>query len=134
MADLPYFAADILGVTLHQTAGKLVSNEVHQFPFGSWRLELPIKVESDEVGGNEMAFWVTLAKRLNLYLVVRSKESILFVLDEDQLQECERKTRFEGVTVKQRVAEFKPAIRGLYQWKEHAGWRKVGGGGSYVID
>lgn len=121
--DLGFFAADTLGVTLYQVEGALVANEIHQTKLGPWRVELPIDVTSDVPGGAELGFWVTIAKKLRLYVIIRERENWLFVLDEAALKECE-KTGFVGRTTKARVQEIKPAIRGVFHWTG-ASWERV---------
>jgi hypothetical protein len=121
--DLPFFAADTLGVTLYQVGSQLVANETHQVRFGPWRVELPVDVSSDVSGGAELGFWVTLAKRLQLYVIIKERENWLFVLDKDKLKECE-KTGFVGRTVKERVKEIKPAITDVFHWVGN-GWERV---------
>ncbi len=124
--DLAYFAADTLGVTLHQVKDKLVANETHELRFGSWRIEAAIDVESDCMTGTELGFWVTVAKKLKLYVIIKSKESFMFVLDDVKLSELQKEIGFVNQTAKGRVQEFKPAIRGVYHWKDQS-WRKVNG-------
>ena len=82
-------------------------------------------MESDILSGAEVGFWVTLDKSLQAYVVVREKENWLFVLNAVELSECERQTGFEAQTVKERVVEIKPAIRGVFKWTVADGWQKV---------
>lgn len=121
--DLPFFAADTLGVTLYQVDGTMLANEVHQIRLGPWKIDLPVDVMSDVLGATEMGFWVTLAKKLRMYVIIREKENWLFVLDNARLKECE-KTGFVGRTVKARVAEIKPSIAGVFHWTGNA-WERV---------
>lgn len=120
MTDLGYFAADTLNMTLYQIKGQLIAEEIHPLGLGPWRMELPIKVESDILSGTELSFWLTLGKSLHLYLVVREKENWLFVLDRDRLETCELASQ----TAKGRVEDIKPAIRGVFRWKQDV-WMPV---------
>ena len=122
--NLGYFAADTLGVTLYGVDGGLKASEVHQLKMGPWRVDLPIEVQSDILGSTELGFWVTIANRLRLYSIIKEKENWLFVLNEDKLKECGKKTGFAALSVKERVQEFKPAIVAMYRWKDDE-WRRV---------
>lgn len=122
--NLPYFAADTLGVTLHAVRAGLVANEVHEMGWGPWRIELPIDVTSDVMSGHEVGLWVTLAKTLRIYLIIRDKESWLLVLNEQALRECGERTGFASRTVKERILEIKPAVKGVFHWKG-SDWKKV---------
>lgn len=122
--NLPYFAADTLGVTLYSMQSKLVANEVREIRLGPWRIDLPMDVTSDILTNHELGFWVTLAKTLRLYVIVREKENWLFVLNEASLKDCGAKTGFAGQTIKDRVLELKPAITGVFHWKGST-WEQV---------
>lgn len=122
--DLGYFAADTMGVTLYQIKGRLVANEVHQIQMGPWKLDMRVDVESDVLGATELGFWLTLGKTLRLYVVIREKENWLFVLNTDKLRACGEQTGFEGHTIKERILEFKPAIKGVFRWKND-GWEQM---------
>jgi hypothetical protein len=110
---------------------QLVASEVHKVQLGPWRLELPVDVTSDLFAMKELSFWVTLAKRLRLYVIIREKENWLFVLDEALLKECER-TGFVGQTVKARVLEIKPAVKGVFVW-QGSSWNRVQYDGGTVV-
>lgn len=128
--NLAYFSADTLGVTLYQVKAQLIAEEVHPIHVGPWNIDLPVKVESDILSGTEIGFWMIVGKVLNLYAVVREKENWLFVLNTDALQACEAQTRFEADTVKDRILEFKPAIRAVFKWQNDEWIRmKYDGGG-----
>ena len=129
--NLPYFAADTLGVTLYATKTNLVAKEVHEMVMGPWRMELPIDVTSDVVMGHEIGLWVTLAHTLRAYLIIREKESWLLVLNEPLLKECGERTGFASPTVKERVLEIKPAVKGVFHWAGSS-WKKVQYDGSTV--
>lgn len=122
--DLGFFAADTLGVTLYQTKGKLQGGEVRQFKCGPWRFDLDVDVESDVLGAVELGFWVTLAKTIRLYAIIKEKENWIFVLDAAKLKACGAKTGFEALTVKGRMGEIKPAVQAVYRWRD-AGWERV---------
>ena len=121
---LGYFAADTLGVTLYQMRGQLIANEVHQTTLGPWQLDLPIEVDSDIISGVEIGFWVTVGRTLSLYVVVREKENWLFVLNREALAQAERDTRFAATKVVERLKEIKPAIKGVFRWRNDA-WTPV---------
>lgn len=122
--DLGYFAADTLGVTLYQINAQLVATDVRQVQWGPWQIELPVSVTSDILSGREVGFWVTLAKTLRLYIIIRDKENWLFILNATRLQKCGEQTGFAGETTKERIKELKPAIVGVYHW-QGAGWNRV---------
>lgn len=122
--NLPFFAADTLGCTLYAVKGGLVANEVHQMPFGPWRVDLAIDVTSDLMSGTEIGLWVTLGKRLQTYLIVREKESWMLVLDDTLLKECGARTGFGSTTVAERVVEIKPAVKGIFRWAGDS-WSRV---------
>lgn len=123
--DLGFFAADTLGVTLYAVNGGLVANEIHQTRLGPWKIDMAIDVSSDILGPTELGFWVTIAKKLRLYVIIKERENVLFVLDEAVLKECE-KTGFVGQRIKERWKEFKPAIKGVFHWTGHQ-WEQVTG-------
>jgi hypothetical protein len=130
--NLPYYAADTLGVTLYQMKAHLIASEIRQMEWGPWRLDLPLDVRSDVHGATEMGFWVVLNKTLRCYLAVKEQESWLFVLDSTELKAVGKKTGFSGTTAKARTLELKPAIRGVFHWKNNA-WKSIQydwGGGS----
>jgi hypothetical protein len=129
--NLGFFAADTLNMTLYQIQNRLKASEIHQLRLGPWKIEMDIDVESDIITNTELAFWVTIAKTLRLYLIVREKESWLFVLNAAALKKCGAKTGFAGQSSKERVNEFKPAIKGLFRWRDgrwekiqHEGWQE----------
>ena len=122
--NLPFFAADTLGVTLHAVKTGLKASEVHQIELGPWRLDLSIDVDSDLMSGSEVSLWVTLAKSLQLYLIIREKESWLLVLDPAQLERIHAYNGIQSAKVSTRVLELKPAIRGVFLWRG-AGWSRV---------
>lgn len=115
--NLAYFAADTLGVTLYQLQSQLKASEVHQIRFGPWKIETQIDVTSDVMGGTELGFWVTVAKTLRLYVIIRDKENWLYLLNTNALQACGAATGFVGTTTKERTKEFKPAIKAVFRWK-----------------
>lgn len=129
--NLPYLAADTLGVTLHAMKTGLVAKEVHEMALGPWRMELPIDVTSDVIAGHELGLWVTLSQSLRTYLIIREKESWLLVLNEKTLRECGERTGFAAQTVKERVLEIKPAVKGVFHWKSDR-WSSVQYDGSTV--
>ena len=114
--DLGYFAADTLGVTLYQIQSRLVANEVHPIHLGPWNVEMTVDVESDILTGTELSFWVTLAKAVRMYVVIRDKENWLFILNSATLRKCGAKNGFEGSTIKARILEIKPAIVAAFHW------------------
>jgi hypothetical protein len=122
--NLPYFAADTLGVTLHLVKGRLVASEMHPLFMGPWRVDQRIDVESDVMSTTELGFWVTIERTLRLYVVIREKENFLFVLHMTTLKECGQKTGFAGTTVKDRMLEFAPAIKGIFRYEAEK-WTKV---------
>lgn len=124
MMDLGYFAADTLGVTLYQIQSRLVAHEVSKLTLGPWQMDLHIHVESDILSGRELGFWVTLAKSVRLYVIVRDKENWLFILNATRLKKCGEQTGFAGETTKERVKELKPAIAGVFHW-EDGRWSKI---------
>jgi len=124
--NLPYFAADTLGVTLYAVKGGLSATEVYEVALGPWRIDLPIEVTSDVMSGVEIGLWVTLASRLRLYVLVRSHESWMYILSEDALKACGQQTGFAGRTVKARLEEIKPAIKAVFRWKStETGWAQM---------
>lgn len=118
--ELGYFAADTLGVTLHQIKDTLIANEVHPITLGPWRMDLSVEVTSDILTGTELGFWVTLAKRIPLYLIVREKECWLFVLDAQKRKaltleyDPSLEARDRIVT---RAKQLKPTFRAVFKWK-----------------
>jgi len=130
--NLPFFAADTLGCTLYAVKSGLIANEVHQMPFGPWRVDLSIDVTSDLMSGTEIGLWVTLGKRLQTYLIVRDKESWLLVFDDTLLKECGARTGFGSPTVKERVVEVKPAVKGVFLWKGDS-WSRVQYDGTHTM-
>ena len=117
MSDLGFFAADTLGVALYQVKGQLVAHELHTIPWGPWRVELPIHVESDIISGVELGFFVK-AGPLSFYMVVKEKESWLLLL------EGSKPTIGTAVTLKGRMGELTPMIRGIFRWNG-AEWKRV---------
>jgi len=122
--NLGYFAADTLGVTLYQVKDKLQASEVHQLKMGPWRVELPVEVISDVLGGVEFGFWVKIAEKLKLYAIIKEKECWLFVLNEAKLKVCGEQTGFAALTVKERIQEIKPSIVAIYRWRDPE-WQKI---------
>lgn len=114
--NLPYFAADTLGVTLYLVEGRLTTLEPHSIFFGPWQIEVDISVESDVLSPFELGLWVTINDALRLYLVVRDKENLLFVLNTDALRECGKQSGFAATSVGGRLEEIKTAIRGTFRW------------------
>lgn len=123
MSTLGFFSADCLGMTLYQLNGGLVASEVRKLAWGPWKLDMQVDAESDIINGKEVSFWVTLAKKVKLYVVVREKECWLIWLDSKLLKKCE-KTGFAGETLKERIVEFKPAAVAFYQWKKEK-WSEI---------
>lgn len=121
--SLVYFAADMLGMTLYQIDGKLSSSEVRQLKWGPWNVDLQVDAESDIINGKEMTFWVTMAKRLRLYTVVREKECWMFVLDSNQMKKFDKKG-YVGTSLKERLLEFRPAVRAFFRWHKDR-WSEV---------
>jgi hypothetical protein len=122
--NLPYFAADTLGVTLYLIKNRLTASETHPLLLGPWRVDMDVDVQSDIFRATELGFWVILEKTLRLYVIIREKESWLLVLNTRELQKCGEKTGFAGELVKDRIAEIKPAIKGTFRWKNDA-WEHV---------
>lgn len=113
----------MLGMTLYQLNGGLMASELRQLTWGPWKIDLQTDAESDLINGKEMTFWVTLAKKLKMYVVVREKECWLILLDLKILKKC-GKAGFIGETLKERIVEFKPAAIAFYQWKKEK-WSEV---------
>jgi hypothetical protein len=123
-ANLAFYAADTLGVTLYQVKAALKASEMHTIRMGPWRIEMQIDVDSDIVTGTALGLWVTLAKRIRMYLIVREKANWLFVLDEEKLKACGQKTGFASPALEGRVQEFKPALVDSFHWREGTEWTK----------
>lgn len=124
MSNLAFFAADCLGTTLYQLDGKLEASEVRKIMLGAWKIDLSVDVKSDIINGKELTFWATLAKQLQVYVIVREDHCWLLVLDTKELRKCGKKTGFAAETVRERVLEFKPAIRATFQWEKDR-WGRV---------
>lgn len=111
--DLGFFAADTLGVTLYQLRGNLTAHETQQIRLGPWDINVSIHVDSDILSGVELGFWLTIAKTLRCYVVIREKENWLFVLDATAVQPPEK---YVGEGLKERILEIRPAIKGVFRW------------------
>lgn len=122
--NLAFLAADTLGVTLYQVKSQLKASEIHHIKLGAWRIEMQIDAVSDVIQGHEAGFWVTLNKTVHLYVIVRESENWLFVLDSEALKVCGGLSGFVGLTTKDRVLEFKPAIKGVFRWQGQS-WEKI---------
>ena len=122
--DLGYFAADTLGMPLYQIQSRLVGSDVRQMQLGPWQIDMSLQAESDILSGREVGFWLTVAKSIRLYVIIRDKECWLFVLNAAKLKTCGEQTGFSGETTKERIKEVKPAIVGVFHWEESK-WTQV---------
>jgi len=124
--NLAYFVADTLGVTMYQKKDTLIGRDTQQVAWGPWRIGTPITVDSDIIDGRETGLWVSFGL-LKLYLIVREKESWLFLLDPKVLATCKvnQALVIERHATKARVTAFKKAIRGVFNNKNAAGWTQI---------
>lgn len=114
--DLSYVAADVLGMTLHETVdGTLEGNEGHMVMMGPWHAPLPLHAVSDIRTDTEVGLWVTLATTVRLYVVVREHSCWLLVLDAGLL--ARHRADFTATTVIQRVKELKAVMKGVFYWR-----------------
>lgn len=116
MSSMAFFAADMLGMTLYQVDGGLKSSEIHQIKWGPWNVEVLVEAKSDIICGREITFWVTMAKKLRLYVVVRDKECWLMMLDSERMKKCDKKG-YVGETLNSRFLEILPAVSEFYSWR-----------------
>jgi len=116
--DLGYFAADTLGMPLYLIESRLVGTDVRQMQLGPWQVDVPLQAESDIMSGREAGFWLTVAKTIRLYVIIRDKENWVFVLNGAKLKTCGEQTGFAGETTKERIKEVKPAIVGVFHWDD----------------
>lgn len=121
MAQLAFFAADTLGLTLYQMDALLTGAETRVMPLGPWLVDLKQKATSDIITPRELSFWVIYGQ-LQLYLVVREKECYLMVLDAFKMAHVQSTPTLPSVEA--RLTELKPAVCATFHW-DGVEWKKV---------
>ncbi|PWT88697.1 MAG: hypothetical protein C5B54_10190 [Acidobacteria bacterium] len=118
---LGYCAADTLGMILFQVEGRLTGSVIHKLRVGPWQVDLSMQAGSDLLTGKEVTLLVWLAAHLPLYFIIRDAETWILVLDPVAVQGVVLDPRS---TVRQRLTVIKPAIRGIFSWKDKQ-WKQL---------
>ncbi len=131
MSNVQFFSADTLGMVLHPVGNVFKALEIRTLPLGTWDIPLEMDALSDLITPKAMTFWLKAGK-LPLYVVVRDGDAWVLVLGEGALKVCGAKTGFAATTLKGRIQEMLPAIRGVFQWQGDQ-WEEVKYDRSFTI-
>jgi len=124
-SSLPFFAADMLGLTLFAIEDTLEAAEIRNLKVGPWRVPVQMDARKDIATNKELTFWVQIAG-LRLYAIVRETEQFLIVLDAAVVKTCEKETGFKATKLNARIAEIQPAMRTVFKWEQTGGhWKQV---------
>jgi hypothetical protein len=126
MANLHYLAADSLNMPLKFKDSKLWGNERKSFTLGPWNIDIWLHARSDVMGKNECSVWVSVTKRLWLYLMIDTKKGTrLAVFDAKEcgitLDNCET---WGDRTIQGTLDLLGTSVKASYQFKEEMGWTR----------
>jgi hypothetical protein len=123
MANLHYLAADSLNMALKFRDGKIWGNERKSFSLGPWNLDVWLHVRSDVVDKNECGLWVSLTKRLWLYLMIDKKGTRIVVFDAKKYGiTLDSYQQFGGTSVRETFQSLGKAAKAMYVYHEDVGW------------
>jgi len=75
-----------------------------------------VDAKSDIITGTALSFWVTVAKNLRIYVIIKEPQMQMLVLDAEALKICGKASGFASETIAGRLEEIAPAIRGRFLW------------------
>jgi hypothetical protein len=126
MANLHYLAADSLNMPLKFKEGKIWGSQRKSFTLGPWTLDLFLHVRSDVVAKNECGLWVSLTKRLWLYLMIDKRGTRIAVFDAQEVGITLDTTKdFGGEAVGFTLASLGKAVKAVFQYDDEMGWRRL---------
>jgi hypothetical protein len=125
MANLHYLAADSLNMPLKFKDGQIWGNERKSFGLGPWNLDLFLHVRSDVVDKNECGLWVSLTKRVWMYLMIDKKGTRFAVFDAQEIGiTLENFREFGGTSVATTYECLGAAVKAVFLFDEEMGWRR----------